>query len=1056
MVFTGLIKQAIGTASYESEKRLKVVLGADDDTGDFEIGESVAINGVCLTVTLFSPEDNALYFDISSETKRIVAPFGGYTHIEKAMTHGDRYGGHYVSGHIWGTGHIESIDPESLEMIVSFSSKVLGCDWKYKDSITVHGVSLTIAEVLPQCIKIALIPHTLQHTIFGMIESFPYCVNIEPNCWVEVRTESFPYCVNIEPNCWVEVRTDNEWMQKALLESEKGRYTAPPNPWVGAILVDTRTNTLVGRGYHYFPGTPHAERHVNYRNGDWSGCTLYVTLEPCHHAGRTPPCDQYLIERRVERVVVGIADPDPRVSGEGVKALRQANIKVDVLNDERVRHSLRSYIWHRTHNNRPYVVCKLAVTLDHSFIGKITSDAALSHAHRQRAESQMIVVGKHTDTMDNPQLTVRHGYEDKIRKQPIRYVARDRNDLGWCTQPNSEVLQILVEGGPTLQASLLEAGLVNEFVLYTATGKTLPHERKWVLPSHTFCSLKLLEQHKMNDNSGDIMQRFLVDVTQQNTEEEEEPVVWGTMEEAKEQLLRGGLVIVMDDESRENEGDLMQLASHASRSDMTFIIRHTTGIVCVAITPERAQQLQLSRLSGSGDKFDTPFTISVDHCTTHTGVSAEDRFRTAKALSSSATAPSELQRPGHMFPLIANIASGRRGHTEAGVALAQMVGEEAMVLAELYNSETGDMMRLNDCVKFAKLHNLPLLRMLPENSPSPQPSPQTTWCNIPLGNNPTEIWQLGIINNHRILRRTPFNHKDVTLRIHSDCWTGDTLGSLRCDCGQQLSKALHGGQCNLIIFPPNHEGRGIGLASKIEAYHVQDTQHVDTFMANKILGHGEDERQYTLIASILRQLECPQRVKLLTCNPAKEAALRAGGFEVERLALHVQECDFNAHYLATKHAKFKRAEAETQRRVIIIQAQWHAEHSDKLVAEVKRILKTEHNVEVDKHVKVPGCWELLHEITNFDPQRDIIFAVGILLKGETIHFEEIAREVNGGLRELIVSKNFAIVNSVLVCLTESQITDRCDVGARKNVAHGMADAIMHYKKAEKLLSLDRD
>ena len=981
MVFTGIVTEGLGKVSDVSKTKIAIVLQEGCDK--FNIGESIAVNGVCLTVTDISKK--ALYFDLSQETLKIVAPFKGYVNIERAIQHNQRYGGHLVSGHVWGTGDIISIDPDSLEMTVSFPRGRLSVyKWKHKDSITIHGVSLTIAKILPEgnVIRIALIPHTLSHTVFSKIEKFPYCVNIEPNQGFDAAQE----------------RSDEDRMYEAIVEGEKGMLTAPPNPWVGAVLVDKKGD-IVAQAHHRKPGTPHAERILDYCDGNWSGCTLYVTLEPCHHTGKTAPCDEYLVKTNVHRIVVGIVDPDTRVSGQGIQMLTQAGIKVDVLNDHRVTHSLRSYVWHRSHNNRPYIVCKLAISLNQSFLGNITNEAALIHAHGERAKSQMIVVGKNTEMMDMPKLTVRHGWEEQLEEQPKKYVAQDRNDLTWCTKANPEVLQILVEGGPTLQNALLEAGLVNEFILYTATSKLAANsERKWMPATNS--SFGLVEQKMMTDGSGDIMQRFLV--TESHINQEEEAVVWNTAEEAKSQLLRGGLIIVMDDESRENEGDLMMLASCASRGSMEFIIRYTTGIVCVAINPQRAKELKLSRLNHvNGDKFETPFTISVDHCSTHTGVSAEDRCRTARALASSSTSPHELQRPGHMFPLISNIESGRRGHTEAGVALAQMVGENAMVLAELYDSESGEMMRMQDCAKFARKHKLPLLCMtdiLPMIKPAA--APPVVWCNIPTTDD--DMWQLSMINGHRVLRRSPFNADEIVLRIHSDCWTGDTLGSMRCDCGEQLHAALHGRQCNLIIFPPNHEGRGIGLANKIEAYNIQQTKHVDTYTANTMLGHGEDERIYSGICPILKKLNCSRKLKLITCNPAKEYVLRDGGFDVESIPLRIAPSIFNSSYLEIKQEKFAQqyqdkhqTESHQKKRVVVIQAQWHASYSDQVVNEVKRLLKADYGVEIHRHVKVPGCWEILHEISeNCDPKKDVIIAVGILLKGETVHFEEIAREVN--------------------------------------------------------------
>ena len=233
----------------------------------------------------------------------------------------------------------------------------------------------------------------------------------------------------------VHEKNDLYWMMEAIKEAEKARFTAPPNPWVGAVLVD-KWNRKVDSAYHTQPGERHAERGIM---ECMHGCRLYVTLEPCSHHGRTPPCVEYLIEKKPAAIVVGLVDPDPRVMGKGITKLRAAGIEVIVgVGAAEVAHSLRPYLWHRTHNDAPYVIAKLALSLDNCFAyctdtmvkrQWITGEHAREHGHSQRAGSQRIVVGKNTAEHDKPKLDVRYGYENQVREQP-EVVRRGTHMLG--------------------------------------------------------------------------------------------------------------------------------------------------------------------------------------------------------------------------------------------------------------------------------------------------------------------------------------------------------------------------------------------------------------------------------------------------------------------------------------------------------------------------------------------------------------------------------------------------------------------------------------------------
>jgi len=276
------------------------------------------------------------------------------------------------------------------------------------------------------------------------------------------------------------------FMDLAMDQAEKARYHAPPNPWVGAVVVDTHGRVL-GEGWTQVPGDAHAEvEALRHAGDDACGATLFVTLEPCSHTGRTGPCTEVIIAAGVAKVVVGVTDPDSRVSGRGIAALQEAGIEVvSGIREEEIRHQLAPYLWHRV-THRPYVVAKVASTLDGVVAMAdgsskwITSEAARRDGHVLRAQSQAILVGAGTVRSDDPELTARL---DGIVLEPLRVVlgsapenARVRpclelsGELGHVLDElaSHDVLQVLVEGGPTVVSAFLEAGLVNHLVWYQA------------------------------------------------------------------------------------------------------------------------------------------------------------------------------------------------------------------------------------------------------------------------------------------------------------------------------------------------------------------------------------------------------------------------------------------------------------------------------------------------------------------------------------------------------------------------------------------------------------
>ncbi len=377
------------------------------------------------------------------------------------------------------------------------------------------------------------------------------------------------------------------------------------------------------------------------------------------------------------------------------------------------------------------------------------------------------------------------------------------------------------------------------------------------------------------------------------------------------------MVIVLDDERRENEGDLIIAAEHASAQAINFMIREGGGLICVAMTGDRLAALGLARMSrvNTGDAFRTAFMESVDARTgITTGISAHDRARTVAVLMDPASGPSDLVRPGHLFPLEA-VEGGvlrRPGHTEAAVDLARLAGlRPAGVICEIL-LPNGAMARRNDLLKFAARHALRVLSINDlvvhrRNTEKLVEREQTVRL-------PTEmaVFQLHMYralpeNEHHLalVLGDPGKGGDPPLvRVHSECLTGDVFGSQRCDCGSQLRRSMQmiaEEGCGVILYM-RQEGRGIGLAHKIHAYKLQETG-LDTVEANVRLGFEPDLRDYSSAAQMLHDLGL-RHVRLLTNNPHKIEGLRKYGIEVsERVPLVVPPTRHNERYLTVKKQK---------------------------------------------------------------------------------------------------------------------------------------------------------
>ena len=391
-----------------------------------------------------------------------------------------------------------------------------------------------------------------------------------------------------------------------------------------------------------------------------------------------------------------------------------------------------------------------------------------------------------------------------------------------------------------------------------------------------------------------------------------------SMPEALTRYANGEFLIVVDDLDRENEGDLILLASQATPEKVSFMVTHTTGILCVALTKSRARELNLPLMvENNEDERRTAFTVAVDFAPgITTGVSAIERARTIRALAEPSTTPKDLIRPGHVYPLIAHdhVLLGRQGHTEAGVALSQLSNcSEQALLSEIVAAD-GSMARGANLQAFASEHGIPIIaiadlaKYYEENfTVVKSPVLELEWADLPIDN---KMWKIATYpalrqRDHAIIAFNPQITSEPTyLRIHSECFTGDVLGSQRCDCGEQLKAAMSvivEKGSGYIIYLRNHEGRGIGLAEKIKAYQLQD-RGLDTVEANIALGHQVDAREWSDAVEILTELEI-KSVVLMTNNPEKIQALNDAGITSTVLSLPIAANEFNQKYLDTKATK---------------------------------------------------------------------------------------------------------------------------------------------------------
>jgi len=521
-----------------------------------KIGDSVAINGICLTVTEIL--ENKLVFHITEETISKTNIFQSsesesdrMANVELAVKYGDHLGGHLILGHVHTTGNIISLD-ENGNLWIEIPESFLNCI-KYKGSIAINGVSLTIAEIIDNKIRIALIPETIKRTI-PMKEGDIVNVEFDTSFINDIQ--------------------DTDFMTMAIEEGEKGRSTAPPNPWVGCVIV--KDGKEISRGYHHRAGEPHAEINAidNAKGKNLEGSTMYVTLEPCcmFPGKRTGACVDRIIQERISTVIIGTRDPNPHVMNKGAEILEKAGIRVLFQEDinkkiyDNVCFSLRQYIHYRK-TGIPYITAKIALTIDNCYATSSNSDRWITHAGSREElykiwnESQAIIIGAGTVETDTPELNQNdskslnnnndsnddHDHQNNFKKiiidgdclqnldqkifsDDMTYVVTSNPDkwegidvkLIYVTDTYDikdvieniskelpDVMQCIVEGGGILHRSFFEEKFVNELLIFRGPKIYGDEGIKWSMPYMN--NIHLYETKLINYNgSNNVLERYIV------------------------------------------------------------------------------------------------------------------------------------------------------------------------------------------------------------------------------------------------------------------------------------------------------------------------------------------------------------------------------------------------------------------------------------------------------------------------------------------------------------------------------------------------------------------
>src|ERR671916_2298303 len=501
----------------------------------------------------------------------------------------------------------------------------------------------------------------------------------------------------------------------------------------------------------------------------------------------------------------------------------------------------------------------------------------------------------------------------------------------------------------------------------------------------------------------------------------EREMPFSPMEEILEDIKAGKMVIVCDDEDRENEGDLTMAAELVTADDINFMATHGRGLICLPMAEELIDRLDIPQMTvHNSSRMGTGFTVSIEAREgITTGISAADRAHTCRVAVDDATGPEDLVMPGHVFPLRAKRGGvlQRAGQTEAAVDLARLAGlKPAGVICEIMN-EDGTMARVPDLEKFSAEHSVKMVTVAQiieyrRTYETLVRCAVETRLPTPFGEFRLRAYEseMDDLTHLALLMGEPEGTDDVLVRVHSACLTGDALHSLRCDCGEQLEAAMErvAAEGEGVIVYMQQEGRGIGLLNKMKAYHLQD-EGMDTVEANQKLGLAPDLRDYGIGAQILKELGL-NRIRLLTNNLTKVGGLRGFGLEIsERVAIEVEPNGHNEGYLKTKREKlnhvFFRQRLEGPRDAM-------ARHGGDLGA-----------VDV---VWVPGAYEIpvAAKQLALSGRYDAVICLGAVIRGATAHFDYVAGGAAGGISSVALETNVPVIFGVITTETIEQAIER--------------------------------